>query len=224
MTGAPTKLGQKSDRMSVTRAHFTPSEVAEITGLSPEMQRVWRRRGQLPGGMRSPARFDATDAAELIVRYELSRYGVSPSESAALGRRAAPMVLCFALLDADGACEVVGPEPEVSGFLERFENGHRLAAGLAGAKTLAKYVWRADGDEVELVTDLQDAGMAGDFLSGFFVDLSRAGTRLAEVAGRPLITVEMESSEGRTIKRVRRLTRRRVKNDAAACHGVTNDG
>lgn len=203
-------MEQNSARRSVTQTHFSPSEVAEISGLSPEMQRVWRRRGQLPGGMGSPARFNAIDAAELIVRYELSRYGVSPSESAGAGRQAAPIVLCFALLGADGACEVLGTEPDVSSFLREFEDEHHLAAGLAGATTLANYVWRADGDEVELVSDLQDAGASGDFLSGFFIDLSHAGRRLAEVAGRPLMTVELEPTDGRPGKRVRRLTGHRT--------------
>lgn len=199
-------MEQGSACMSVKQAHFTPSELAAITGLSPEMQRVWRRRGQLPEGVGSPARFNATDAAELIVRYQLSRYGVSPSESADAGKRAAPLVLWFALLDADGACEVIGSEADVLSFLERFQEGHDLAAGLAGAATRARYVWRADGDELEFVSDLQDAGEAGEFLSGFFIDLSHAGTRLAAVAGRPLMTVELERSGGTQGKRVRRLT------------------
>jgi hypothetical protein len=170
------------------------------------MQRVWRRRHQLPEGQGSPARFTGGEAAEVMIRYELSRFGVPPGESADIGKKAATMVLWFALLSADGACEVFGHESDVGQFLEQFENSHALAADLAGATTLARYVWRASGDKLDFVSDLQDVGLFGDFLSGFFIDLAHAGTRLAEVAGRPLLTVEIEPIEGHPGKRVRRLT------------------
>jgi len=180
--------------------------MAEITGLSPEMQRVWRRRDQLPEGEGSPARFTGGEAAEVMIRYELSRFGVPPSESADIGKKAAAMVMWFALLGADGACEVLGNESDVDQFLNEFEQSHALAADLAGATTLSRYVWRAGGDEVDFISDLQDVALFGDFLSGFFIDLAHAGTRLAEAAGRPLLTVEIEPAEGRPGKRVRRLT------------------
>jgi hypothetical protein len=180
--------------------------MAEITGLSPEMQRVWRRRGQLPEGEGSPVRFTGGEAAEVMIRYELSRFGVPPSESADIGKKAAAMVMWFALLGSDGACEVFGHEDDIDQFLEEFDRSHALAADLAGAAALARYVWRASGDELDFVSDLQEVGLFGDFLSGFFIDLAHAGTRLAEVAGRPLLTVEIEPAEGRLGKRVRRLT------------------
>lgn len=197
------------DRRTVRQAKFTPSELAEMTGLSAEMQRVWRRRKQLPEGEGNPTRFSAFEAAEVIVRYELSRYGVSPGASAELGKQAAPLVLWFALINADGACEVIGHDPDVSNFLREFEHQRHLAMALAGVATLYRYVWRADGDNVGLVSDLQDVGAPGEVLSGFFIDLSHAGTRLAEVAGRPLMTVELAFPEGRPAKRVRRLTGQR---------------
>ena len=198
--------GVDAARRSIKQARFTPAELADMTGLSTDMQRVWRRRDQLPEGEGSPARFSAIDAAEVMIRYELSRFGVPPGDSAEVAKKAASMVLWFALLGADGACEVFGQERDVEQFLAEFADSHVLAAEMAGATTLARYIWRTDGDEVDFVSDLQEAGTFGDFLSGFFIDLEHAGTRMAEIAGRPLLTVEIEPIEGQPGKRVRRLT------------------
>jgi len=183
--------------------------LAEVTGLSTELQRVWRRRDQLPVATGSPARFNAKDAAEVLVRYELSRNGLPPGESGALSAEVAPSVLWFALLSADGACEIFGEEATVTAFLEHFENSDEIARDIPGMGALSRFVWRADGGEMDITNDRQNMGEEGDYLSVFYMDLATAGVLLANRIGHPLVTVEMSMEGAPPGKRIRRLTGRR---------------
>jgi hypothetical protein len=59
--------------------------LAAATALSPDLQRVWRRRGHFPARSKSQAVFDPIDVAEISVRYELSKMGVAPTDTAGVG-------------------------------------------------------------------------------------------------------------------------------------------
>src|SRR5690242_3300587 len=75
-----------------TFAVFRPTEVGRITGVSPALQRVWKRRGQLPWGSGQPAPISAPVAAEMFVRHQLSLNGLPPSDSAEIGGESAAIV------------------------------------------------------------------------------------------------------------------------------------
>lgn len=197
---------------------LTPAQLAVVTGLSTELQRVWRRRDQLPVGTGSPARLTAKDAAEVLVRYELSRNGLPPSESGAISAEVAPSVLWFALLSADGACEILGEEATVTAFMDEFDNSDDIARQLSGVDSLTRFIWRADGGDVELALTRDDMGHEGEHLSVFYLDLSTAGLVLAERLGRPILTVELASGGSGSTRRVRRLTGRKTDEETPFSH------
>lgn len=206
-----TQSGRTATGVSYTYSfcELTPSQLAEATGLSPELQRVWRRRDQLPQTTGSPARFTSKDAAEVLVRYELSRNGFAPSETGALSAQIAPSVLWFALLMADGACEIFGDEATVTEFLDDFDDSDGIARHISGVETLSRFAWRADGGTMEVTNDRRHMGEEGDHLSVFYLDLSTAGVLLANRVGRPLVAVEASNGGAQPGKRVRRLTGRK---------------
>lgn len=182
---------------------LAPKDLAEVTGLSTELQRVWRRRSLLPAASGTRAHFSAGATAEILARYELSRHGVSPSDSSEIAKQIAPSILCNALLSADGACEVVGDEAEVGLFLKAFNESDAIACQIAGLDVPSMFAWRADGGPFQLAHDREEMGKEGDYLSVFYLDLATAGQMLADRLARPLVTVEVEPAiHGRSVRRL----------------------
>jgi hypothetical protein len=101
-------------QFSSRSTRFSPAELERMTGMPPGLQRLWRRRELLPLGEGRPARFSSQEAAEVLVRYTLSRQGVGPGDSAALAKNVASSVIWWALTGADGVCEVVGEQAATS--------------------------------------------------------------------------------------------------------------
>lgn len=199
-------------------AEFTPAELAEMTGLSAELQRVWIRRGQLSASRGRPLRYDAREAAEIFIRLELSRLGVSPSESAEWGRKAMPSVFWKALLaEGTGSCEVIGPQSDVDAFLHRVADDTRWADQLAGVSNApAQYLFRADQGLWDLARSPDTMEVEGERLVVLYINLYTAGQLLAERAKRPLITFELPTLGSSTGRTVRRLTGSLKPHDAAS--------
>ena len=85
-------------------AEFGPSEVARLTGVSPEVQRDWRRRGILAMRVEGRARFYSTQVAELLVRKALNDVGV-PLTSAGGAVALGGLELFWAAMQEVGALE-----------------------------------------------------------------------------------------------------------------------
>lgn len=186
-------------------ATFNGTELTAISGIPQALQRAWRSRGQLPGGSGRGAAFTALDVAEVHVRYQLSLNGVSPSESGAIGREAAGSVLLFGLLSFDGACEVRGDTQAVRRFLEAFAADERLATKIVGQPLVGGYLWRGDGGQLEIATDVVRRIEEKRFVSNFFLDLEVTASQMIERAGRPLFMIEVHGTT--SDKRTRRLSR-----------------
>lgn len=189
-------------------SEFAPADVARITGLSGVQQRVWRSRGLLPAVDGAPARFSSLEAAALLARYELSKVGVSPSESNELGNLVAPLIVLFAILDGDGACEVRGAKGDVEHFLAAFRQDTALPMKLVEVTNVARFLWRGDGGEFSLTDEATSLSTNPNPLTVFFLDLEEGGRRFYDRAARPLITVDLPI-HGSGGPRVRRLTRPR---------------
>ena len=57
---------------SYTLEQFTPAEASEITGVTPVLQRDWRRRGLLPASKGPQARYTAAEMVELLLMKDFS--------------------------------------------------------------------------------------------------------------------------------------------------------
>lgn len=80
---------------------FTPGELAQITGISTEQQRDWRRR-ELIVGKDEPnkhAQFDLITVAELLVLKRLIDQGIPVSRAKSLAEKSAQAVARFAAGD-----------------------------------------------------------------------------------------------------------------------------
>lgn len=186
---------------------FSASELTTIADIPGQIQRLWRSRGQLPGGGRKSGNFDAREAAEIMVRYDLSRLGVPPSETDEIGSAAAQIMLWFALLNSDGTCEVNGTQEDTANFLKRFQQDERIAGALTAEPKVQRYLWKAPGDKLSFATDIAKVIEAQGQWAMTFLDLEKSAFDLAEKAGKPLFSIDVSGDAiGR---RVRRLTGQR---------------
>jgi len=189
---------------NLTWAEFSPGALARMTGFSQALQRVWRRRGQIRAVDGGRASFSAPDAAALFVRHQLSLWAVSPDATEKIGAKAGRTALYFALLNVDGACEVYGAPNEVAQFIEEFEQDDLIARNLAKNSETARYLWRGDAGVFVFEADIQRIFDRERSISICCIDLAALGTRLGNLAERPLIRVSLECLPSTPI--ARRLT------------------
>lgn len=183
-------------------ASYSAGEVACISGLSPDMQRLWRRRAHLPQVGSGHARFGPAEVAEVSIRYALSKLGVPPSESRTISREAIAGALWHALLGHHGSCEVIGPEDQVEAFLED-ESWPSHVFGLTGHPTNCNYLLWDDEGGTRVLNDPQQV-FHRRTASIIAIDLEVIGERLMVRGRKPIVTLEAPLSLGG--RRVRRLS------------------
>lgn len=179
-----------------TFAKFKPGEVHKLTGMTPALQRLWKRRGQMPLGYGDPEPITARVVAEVYVRHQLALAGLPPSESADIAAKAAQIVLWFGLLSINGACAVMGPKHLVADFIDQFMNSHHIATKLSGVtpERSFRYLYRFGGiGPFHFALGSDDIFNASTFTLLTVLDLETMGNSLAIQAGRPLLTVEIPS-------------------------------
>lgn len=187
---------QRVDDSIRTFAEFKPREVHKLTGMAPALQRLWRRRGQMPLSDGDAQPITVHVVAEIYVRHQLGLGGLPPSESANIAAEAAPIVLWFALLNTEGACAVVGSKNEVAEFIDQFAHDHELATQISGisSEKAYRYLYRYGGrGTFQFAMDEKAVFNSRKFTLLSILDLEEIGTLLGSRAGRPLLTVEIPS-------------------------------
>lgn len=170
---------------------FSPGELEIATGLTADLQRVWRRRGHLPARDGGRASFDAREAAAIAVRLELARFGVSPSDTTSIGDDAAGTVLHSALLSRSRAAEVRGLFSEVARVAASFDDDDRLAGAVTGASGGGRYLWASSPSHLEFVDDIASMISEERFSAMLLLDLTVVGVRLADRAPKPLFIIDV---------------------------------
>lgn len=199
---------------TLTLNAVTPAETERASGLSVDLQRVWRRRGQLPDRVGPHARFDIFALAGVMVRYALTRRGVSPGDSLEIGAAAAPSVVWCALMHADGVCEVRGAVEDVDAFEAAYFEDAALIDRLAGVSQhdAGRYLVAFDDEVPVLENEPGRAIEASGAETSYVVSLEVLGARLAERVGKPLLVAQVGPAPGTAAesrRQVRRLMRGR---------------
>ena len=171
---------------------FTSTEASNIVGMPSTLLGLWRGRGQVSGGRGNCGTFDARQLAELMIKYELSKCGVSPSDSAEVSCKAAQIALFFALLNSEGTCEAIGTQADTQRFIERFSNDTSVAAMLTAKPELYQFLVVSSDGNVSFHKELTDGLLAlGSTRPGYVISLQEAARDLATGARRPLFTVDV---------------------------------
>lgn len=184
---------------------FTPSEAAEVTGVSPALQRDWRRRGILPeneGGKWT--RWTLYDVIKLAVMKRLSDSGVDVSKT--LDAAAMAILPTLSRIEAtDGAVAIEGddvPERLLRTIEAASDVNSRMADGSPGP-TIGAYLFIGkDIDSGEVLTArLNNMAAADDIMARHAVplftviDCAILALEIFDRAGRtPLIRREIEAT------------------------------
>jgi len=170
---------------------FSPGELEAATGLTADMQRVWRRRGHLPARDGGRASFDAREAAAIAVRLELARFGVPPSDTIDVGDRAAVAVLHSALLSRSRTAELRGPLADVARVATRLADDDRLADSITGSNGSGRYLWASSPSKLEFIDDFATMVSEERFAAMLVLDLTVIGVHLADQASKPLFLIDV---------------------------------
>lgn len=184
------------ETLTFREERFSPAELAACTGLSPSMQRDWRRHGHLRSEYRGSATFSARELAEVRLMVLMRQMGLGPSKSRSLADLVAPSVLWLALADWPESWAVDGRGGDVDAYrssLEKLGDEHlRLMAGLDGPAyrfgTLA-------GDTVQFTPALDQDELGQDEITSI-VNLDAVAARIVAAAGRPFFTIIAPPSGG----------------------------
>lgn len=175
----------------VALGQFSPGEVASITGLSADLQRVWRRRGHLPARSGSHASFDARDVAAIAVRHDLTRMGFAPPDTVEIGRLSAPIVLYFALLSSDGAAHLQGGFKRIAEITQRLIDDETLAMLISEVRKPRRYVLITEPPAWEFVDDAAATLSEERFPAMLVLDLALIGQRLVTQNPKPLFLIDV---------------------------------
>ena len=173
---------------------FSPAELESATGLSVDMQRVWRRRGHIASNDGGRASFTAQEVAAVAVRQGLAKRGISPTETLRIGSEAAPKVLYSALISYGGAADVRGSFERVAAVAKEFSSTDRIATKLTGADGSGRYLWANLPPDFQFADDFA-ALLSGEQYSGFvLLDLVVIAKELVKRATKPLFFIELSDT------------------------------
>lgn len=181
---------------------YSPAEAGRISGLSPGMQRDWRRRGFLPAAD-GHARFNAFEVSDMRCLKLLSDGGLGPGHGVrswkqavafCIASRALASPLAYSSIPKDiaGARQIV-----VLKYISEMVlvNDHSSLLSYSDMILSAPHfaVWWGDLSGVvgnsldDINSDSIDLG--NSHLPGIFIDIHRAADELIRLA-RPLVNVQ----------------------------------
>jgi hypothetical protein len=190
------------DGLTCTEVLFRSTEVTRIVGMQQDILRLWRSRGHLPKKKGRGAVYTGREIAEIMVRHELSNYGIAPAKSASIGNRCASSVIRLALLNHPSCCEIAGPKGRVEALQRLHRDKDALATYLSKCETGYDFVVRRDGEEAELVNDIPVALDERRFKSAMVLNLQKCAEILVESSGATLFTCEYPKVGGEQFVRM----------------------
>lgn len=193
-------------RFSITERTFTPKEAAEISGVSPVLQRNWRRRGFLPVRNDGWAQFTVSDIVRLCAMKILADTGISIEAARQIAATACDPVYAMlrgdrALLKIDDPSGVLSPAQREKA-LDRMLPFQRRFADAADDQSPPRYtfapvpeVFLSEEHGMYRAPQTHDLRTIDEFLerhdraSGVIIDHHRLAERIARVSPIPLFTL-----------------------------------
>ncbi len=178
---------------NVGLSYFTPAEVAAMTGLGADLQRVWRRRDQLAAPAEGQIGIDAEEVAAVAVRHALTTFGFSPTDTLSISREAASQVLFYALLSDTGAADIRGPLKRIAEIAGQFEQDERIAMAISGITQPITHLWSAGPPAVEFANDAAAMLSEERYPVMLVIDLALMGHKLVRASTKPLFLIDVTS-------------------------------
>jgi hypothetical protein len=170
--------------------HFSPSELAKITGLGIDMQRVWRKREHLPANTSTRASFDTHEVLAIAVRYELSKLGVSPRFTEEAAARSVPAVLASILLNCQQGVAIRGTIQQVAITTAAMAHSAKFAYQISEFDGNSRFLWSCSPPEFELIIDIGHVTDQSEIVGHIMIDLEALGIKLAKRTPKPFVIIE----------------------------------
>jgi len=181
---------------------FTAGEAAVASGVSPALQRDWRRRGLLEEGSGGWVRYSLSEVCELAMMKAFSDGGVSVKSAGALARFTADPIHTF-LEMLPGVVAFTGEELTP-------EEQRAFLADHWAEESLSRYIFTplpdkdrdasgplADSYRFKSLAEIEEKAGRGWYF-GLIFDLKALAEEIHARAELPLVTYRVEKREGRT--------------------------
>ena len=192
-------------------AMFSPAEVEEITGISPLLQRTWRRRGFLGDRQHGRAGFNAREIAQIMTLQYLGQTLLLDLESVSKAvKKAAPVVLWHALHRLEPSpWDIRGTPAEQTAFREAIAAADLFDIDyidrMVGVKKGEIHPFLAITPEGSDFADSFDDAFPDRSVPGAIVlDLMALGHQLGQAVQRPLIIVSNIDIQDQDVARSRK--------------------
>lgn len=168
---------------------FSPSELAQATGLGADMQRVWRKRGHLPVKSGARASFSCKEVLEIAIRYELSKLGVSPSVTEDAAELGTPTLMLATFFNERGPLEVRGTLEGIGGISSKIERVRTFFEDLTGGVFDQRYLISFKAPVFLLASSIEAEFKKVEHASAIIVDLHALANMLVRASPKPFVTV-----------------------------------
>lgn len=203
--------GFRRNNRITTFAGIEQANVGTVAGLTPDTEQNWELAGKMPRRGSECQTVSAVEGVNLALTHELASRGWDFVDSDLVIGRSVANVFFFALLAANGACEVTGLPNLVDRFRADFTKDAELAASLTCEEDRHRYLYRyghegafQQGQNLQWIIDQSDNAPI------CLIDLQGVATRLCSRMGRPLLNIELVDHEPGCAERVTWKSQSRV--------------
>lgn len=187
-------------------ATFSPKEVSAITGITPQLLRLWRKRGYVPEKERGQwSKHTTEEVLQVYLIYAFSQLGIAPSEIYLSVNELVPDLFFFTITSADGACSFHGSEIDVSKFRRQFDGSLDVARELTSPVDESRFVVADGVSAFQRCSDISSSIESHSFEFFRCIDLVTAGMAIAARAQRPMVSFHHRTTDS-TVATVRHLS------------------
>jgi len=171
-------------------SQFSAKDLGLAIGLPDDADYTWLSHSDFPQIGQNEEIFDSVDLAAISVRYELSKIGVLPPETAALDDDISRLVLYYALLSNDQAAWVRGGLRRISQIAGQFHLDDDVARRISGTEARWRYIWSTSPPNLDFAIDFGAILAAERFSAMLVLDLAVIGRNLATNSPKPLFIID----------------------------------
>lgn len=183
------------------------ADIERATGLTAELQRIWRNRGVIAKKSGTRAKYTPLDAAAFGLAKVLRFYGCPQPEALKLSRDYEDRILQLAMENAFGVIETFGTPSFTDQLFKEMDASDRIFGEIAGIGESSKALLlvSADGQGFEEAREVPEPLTLGGPIHFCTIDLVALSRNLADQIGRPLVTIRQKIADDSGAAIIRRI-------------------
>ena len=183
------------DFPTVRFSKFKAREFARIAGMTECLVLAWHENGHIGASRRGTA-YPSHELAEAMLRHDLSRHGLSPSETTDIGYTCAGKILRLVMVNHPEACEVKGGSNAVAWMKQVHQECRLHAKILFGDDVGDELLVCIAGSEFQFMPSGTDQLKLPRYRSALVFNLEGYAEHLATMADKPIMSFQFECGPG----------------------------